>query len=68
MYGDEGRMSLTVRVPGDVRNLRVDPALCPCFVLPEKNDGGRQDGPRSPESHAVQRYGESGREHHVHDK
>lgn len=36
MYGDEGRMSLTVRVPGDVRNLRVDPALCPCFVLPEK--------------------------------
>ena len=35
-YGEEGRMEITIPVEGDVRRLRVDPALCPCLVLPER--------------------------------
>ena len=32
-YGEEGRITFTVPVPENVRNLRIDPALCPCVCL-----------------------------------
>ncbi|MCI2049089.1 MAG: class I SAM-dependent methyltransferase [Lachnospiraceae bacterium] len=33
-YGDEGKIAFSLEVPEDARSLRVDPAICPCFVLP----------------------------------
>ncbi len=32
-YGDEGRITVILEVPEDVKRLRVDPAICPCVVL-----------------------------------
>lgn len=32
-YGDENRITFSLDIPEGVRKLRIDPALCPCFVL-----------------------------------
>lgn len=35
-YREEGQITVEIPVEADVRALRVDPALCPCLVLPER--------------------------------
>lgn len=48
-YGEEGMITFVVHVPGNARQLRIDPAICPCVVLlrnviiySEENDEGKE--------------------------
>ncbi|MBR2122057.1 MAG: class I SAM-dependent methyltransferase [Lachnospiraceae bacterium] len=42
VYQGEGEITFTLKVPEDVKRLRIDPALCPCIVvLREARIGGK---------------------------
>lgn len=43
-YGEENRVTVTIPVAGDITGLRVDPALCPCFVVLSGAEAAGTDG------------------------
>jgi len=42
-YADEGCISFEINVPENVKTLRIDPALCPCFAMVREAAFGRAD-------------------------
>ena len=55
-YEAEGMIRFTVPVEGNVRCLRVDPALCPCVVLLRNTALTEEDGTVLADTGAFQRY------------
>ncbi len=37
-YEEEGLIRFTLEIPGDVRSLRIDPAICPCVAMVRRID------------------------------